>query len=125
MRKPIPRVMFFSRTPLGLTALFGDDPPTSSEPPCPGSMTTVPFLPMLRLRHGRSDSRHDFPYGPGYTYAMRLILAAALVSIVSCSSSPTEPAEASDAVNVRFGQTVTVAGTRISFTEVNESRCPK
>jgi hypothetical protein len=57
---------------------------------------------------------------------MRLILAA-LIAVVSCTSSPTDPVQqaAADGFNVRFGQTVTVAGTRISFTEINDSRCPK
>lgn len=58
---------------------------------------------------------------------MRLILAVLSIAFVSCTSSPTEPShqEAADGFNVRFGQTVTVAGTRISFTEINDSRCPK
>lgn len=58
---------------------------------------------------------------------MRLILAALSIAVVSCTSSPSEPvqAAAAEGFNVRFGQTVTVAGTPISFTEINESRCPK
>ncbi len=58
---------------------------------------------------------------------MKLILAALSIAVMSCTSSPTEPVQeaAADGFNVRFGQTVTVAGTRISFTEINDSRCPK
>src|SRR5688500_566979 len=85
-----------------------------------------PSCPRFRLRHGRSDARHEFPYRRGYTYTMRLILAALSIAVVSCTSSPTDPTEeAADGFNVRYGQTVTVAGTRISFTEINDSRCPK
>jgi hypothetical protein len=35
--------MFFSSTPLALTALLADESPISTVPPWPGSMTTVPL----------------------------------------------------------------------------------
>jgi hypothetical protein len=54
---------------------------------------------------------------------MKSLAAALLIAALGCSSSPTEP-EAGE-VTVRYGQTVTVAGQRVSFTEVTESRCPK
>src|SRR4026208_1377625 len=41
--KPNLSVMFFSRMPLGVVALLADEPPVSREPPCPGSITTVPL----------------------------------------------------------------------------------
>ena len=55
---------------------------------------------------------------------MRLILAALLIANVACSSSPTEPG-AGRTIALRYGETATVANTRISFTEIVDSRCPK
>lgn len=56
---------------------------------------------------------------------MRLLITAILIANVSCSSSPTEPGPAGGGVTLRFGQAATVAGTRISFTDITDSRCPK
>lgn len=57
---------------------------------------------------------------------MRLLIAAILIAILGCSSSPTEPLEASaGTLTLRYGGSVTVAGTTISFTDVTDSRCPK
>ena len=57
--------------------------------------------------------------------SMRSIIAAAiLIASISCSTSPTEPS-AAGTVALRYGETATIAGTRVSFTEINDSRCPK
>jgi hypothetical protein len=56
---------------------------------------------------------------------MRLILAALLIATVACSSSPTEPGAPGSTIALRYGETATVANTRISFTEIVDSRCPK
>lgn len=57
--------------------------------------------------------------------AMRLILAALLLAGVACSSSPTEPGATGGTIALPYGETTTVADTRISFSEIVDSRCPK
>jgi hypothetical protein len=52
-------------------------------------------------------------------------MAVLLLSTVSCTSSPAEPVSADGTHTVRYGGTVTIAGTRVSFTDITESRCPK
>ena len=56
---------------------------------------------------------------------MRLAIAALLLTTVACSNSPTEPRSGSSAVTLRFGDTAVVAGTRVSFTDIQDSRCAK
>lgn len=56
---------------------------------------------------------------------MRLLLALLLSANVACSSSPTEPEGPGGTVVLRYGETTTVANTRVSFTEIVDSRCPK
>jgi hypothetical protein len=56
---------------------------------------------------------------------MKLIAAALLIALLGCSQSVTGP-DASGQVSLRYGQSATVNGTRVSFAEVVEdSRCPK
>ncbi len=55
---------------------------------------------------------------------MRLLIAV-LLWTVGCTSSPSEPVSADGTHTVRYGGTVTIAGKRILFTDVTESRCPK
>ena len=55
---------------------------------------------------------------------MRFVVAAVLLAGISCSS-PTAPGAGTSTITLRFGQTATVGGTRISFTDVADSRCPK
>ena len=59
--------------------------------------------------------------------AMRLLIAVLLLSTVGCTSSPSEPvtAAANGTHTLRYGSTMTIAGKAITFTDVNESRCPK
>jgi len=56
---------------------------------------------------------------------MRLLIAALLIANAACSNSPTEPQSSGATVTLRYGGSVTVAGTRVSFTDVTDSRCPK
>lgn len=56
---------------------------------------------------------------------MRFLIAALLIAAISCTSSPTEPSAAREAWTLRFGETAIVSGTRISFTDVSDSRCPE
>src|SRR6476469_6849873 len=56
---------------------------------------------------------------------MRVLIAAVLIANVSCSSSPTDPVDAAATVTLRYGETTTIAGTHVSFTEIVDSRCPK
>ena len=55
---------------------------------------------------------------------MRWIFAALLIASTACSSSPTEPG-APGTIALRYGETATVSNTRITFTEIVDSRCPK
>ena len=55
---------------------------------------------------------------------MRLLITTLLIANLSCMSSPTEPSAARNAFTLRFGETAIVDGTRISFTDVSDSRCP-
>ena len=56
---------------------------------------------------------------------MRHLLAAVLLAGISGCASPTDPGPATSAITLRFGQAATVGGARISFTDVDDSRCPK
>lgn len=55
---------------------------------------------------------------------MRFLVALLLIANLRCTSSPTEPSAVRDAWTLRFGETAIVEGTRISFTDVSDSRCP-
>lgn len=56
---------------------------------------------------------------------MRSILAALLIAMFGCSQSVTGP-DASGQVSLRYGQSATVKGTRVSFADVvDDSRCAK
>lgn len=55
---------------------------------------------------------------------MRTILAVLLLATIGCSGSPTEP-KGVRTVTLRFGETASVSGARITFTDVTDSRCPK
>lgn len=57
---------------------------------------------------------------------MRCVLAVLLLLNLGCSSSPTEPGSGSGAnATLRFGETAKLFGTRVTFTDVNDSRCPR
>lgn len=47
-----------------------------------------------------------------------------LLATIGCSGSPTEPAGIRT-VTLRFGETASFSGTRITFTDVSDSRCAK
>jgi hypothetical protein len=55
---------------------------------------------------------------------MRTLMAMLLLATIGCAGSPTEP-KSLRTVTLRFGETTTVSGTRISFTDVTDSRCAK
>jgi hypothetical protein len=55
---------------------------------------------------------------------MRPALALIVIAMLSCSSSPTEPGMG-DSASLRFGQTTTIAGRAVSFTDIADSRCPR
>jgi len=55
---------------------------------------------------------------------MRLIAAAVLLATLNCAT-PTEPGAATGSITLRYGQTATAGGIRISFTDVLDSRCPQ
>lgn len=55
---------------------------------------------------------------------MRTLLAVLLLGTIGCTGSPTEPAGVRT-VTLRFGETASVSGTRITFTDVTDSRCAK
>ena len=48
---------------------------------------------------------------------MRTLLAVLLLGTIGCTGSPTEPAGVRT-VTLRFGETASVSGTRITFTDV-------
>lgn len=57
---------------------------------------------------------------------MRLVIALILLASFGCSQAPTDPDAGPGTATLRYGQTATIAGTRVSFTDVVEdSRCPK
>jgi hypothetical protein len=56
---------------------------------------------------------------------MRYLLAVLLLLNIGCSGSPTEPQTGGSTVTLRFSETATLFGNRVSFTEINDSRCPK
>ena len=56
---------------------------------------------------------------------MRLALAALLLLSISCSTSPTEPGSGASTVTLRYGETATLGSIRVTFTDINDSRCPK
>lgn len=55
---------------------------------------------------------------------MRTILAVLLLATIGCSGSPTEPVGIRT-VTLRFGETTSISGARITFTDVTDSRCAK
>ena len=57
-----------------------------------------------------------------YHTGMRLLIAAMIVANIGCAASPTEP---SSSASLRFGQHADLAGVRIAFADINDSRCPK
>lgn len=56
---------------------------------------------------------------------MRLVIAAILVVTVGCVTGPRPPAPADGTLTLRYAQTSVVADTRLSFTDVADSRCPR
>ena len=56
---------------------------------------------------------------------MRFAIAALLLATIACSTSPTEPGSGASSATLRFGETAVIAGTRVSFTDIQDSRCPK
>ena len=48
-----------------------------------------------------------------------------LLASVSCFSSPTESGSASGTMTLRFGETAIAGETRVSFTDITDSRCPR
>lgn len=52
------------------------------------------------------------------------MLAALLVATIGCSS-PTAAGSANGTVEIRYGDTATVSGTRLFFSDIVDSRCPK
>ena len=56
---------------------------------------------------------------------MKLTIAALVIALLGCSQSVTGP-DASGQVSLRYGQSATVNGTRVSFADVvDDSRCAK
>lgn len=55
-----------------------------------------------------------------------LLVSLAVLTILGCSNSgsPTEPAIANATMKLRFSETNTVGSTPITFTDINDSRCP-
>jgi hypothetical protein len=53
------------------------------------------------------------------------ILGIVLLLASTCFSSPTEPGSANGSITLRFGETAVAGGTRVSFTDVTDSRCPR
>ena len=53
-----------------------------------------------------------------------LAVAVVVILTVGCSS-PTDPISADGTMTLRFGQSVAVRGTTLSFTDVTDSRCPQ
>ena len=57
---------------------------------------------------------------------MRLLFSALLLPVLACSSPPTDPVQATDGTfTLRFGQTATIAGKRVTFADIADSRCPR
>jgi hypothetical protein len=55
--------------------------------------------------------------------AVRLLMAILLLVTSACAGTPTEPS-GPRTLTLRYGQTVTVGGAPITFTDVSDSRCP-
>lgn len=52
------------------------------------------------------------------------MLAAILLAAINCSA-PTAPGSAAGTVEIKYGDTATVSGTRLFFSDIVDSRCPK
>lgn len=57
---------------------------------------------------------------------MRFALATfAVIAILGCSTSPTEPQKTIEStLTLHYGETATVAGTAVTFSDISDSRCP-
>ena len=55
---------------------------------------------------------------------MRVAVKVLFLLTIACTSAPATPSP-DGTITLRFGESAVVGGTRISFTDVNDSRCPK